>query len=51
MKKYFIEWIKILEEYELIDSTSKTISKGDVWNTDKLRTTTEGFILYEKLSI
>lgn len=36
-----------------IDSTSKTISKGDVWNTDKLTTTniSEGFIVSEKLSI
>ena len=53
MKKYFIEWIKLLEEYELIDSTYRTISKGDVLNTDKLTTTniSEGFIVYEKLSI
>ena len=53
MKKYFIECIKMLEEYELIDFTYKTIYKGDLLNTDKLTTTniSEGFIVYENLSI
>jgi hypothetical protein len=53
MKKYFIEWIQILEEYELIDSTYKIIYKGDLLDTDKLITTNifEGFIVSEKLSI
>jgi hypothetical protein len=51
--KYFIQLIKIFEEYELVYSNYKIISDGKVYDTDKLTTRNifEGFIVYEKLSI
>jgi hypothetical protein len=53
MKKSFIRLIKILEEYDLINSNYKIISNGMFYDTEKLTTNNilEGFIVYEKLSI
>lgn len=51
--RYFIELVKILEEYDRIESNSKIIFNGKVHSTDQLTTPniSEGFIIYEKLSI
>jgi hypothetical protein len=53
VKKCFIELVKILEEYDLIESKYKTISKGILHHTQELtpRNISEGFVIYEKLSI
>jgi hypothetical protein len=51
-KKSFIRLIKILEEYDLINSNYKIISNDMFYYTEKLTTNniSEGFIIYEKLS-
>ena len=53
IKKHFIELVKVLEEYDLIESKYKIISNGSFHDTQKLtiRNIHEGFLIYEKLSI
>lgn len=53
IKKYFIQLIKMLEEYELVNSNYTIISDGKVYDTDQLTSLniSEGFIFHEKLSI
>ena len=53
MKKSFIQLIKILEEYSLINSNYKIISNGRFYDTEELTTNniSEGFVGYKKLSI
>jgi hypothetical protein len=53
IKTYVIELVQILENYDLIESNYKIISKGKFYSTHELPTTniSEGFIISEKLSI
>lgn len=53
IKNYFIQLIKVFEEYDLIESNYKIISNGKVYDTDQLtsQNISEGFIVTEKLSI
>jgi hypothetical protein len=53
MKRAFIQLVKLFEEHSLIESNYKIISDGKVYQTDQLTSSniSEGFILYEKLSI
>ena len=53
MKQSFIQLIKILEEYNLIDSNYKIIFNGRFHDTDQLTTKniSEGFVVYEKIYI
>lgn len=53
MKQYFIELLKLLEEYHLIESNYKIISNGSLHHIRELttRNISEGFLIYEKLSI
>ena len=46
-------FMKLLEEYDLIESKYKTISKGILHDTQELtpKNISEGFVIYEKLSI
>ena len=48
-----IELVKLLEEHDLIESKYKIIFKGSLYDTQQLttRNISEGFIIYEKLSI
>ena len=45
--------MKVLEEHDLIESNYKIISGGRLYQTEELNTNniSEGFVLYEKLSI
>ena len=53
IKKYFIEVIELLQNYDLIENNYKYISQGKIYKTSKLgvKNISEGFILYEKLVI
>jgi len=53
IKKYFIDVVKVLEEYDVIESKYKVISNGKFYNVDKItpHNISEGFLIYEKLSI
>jgi hypothetical protein len=52
IKKYFIQLIKMLKEYELVNYKYTIISDGKVYDTDQLTSLniSEGFIVHEKLS-
>lgn len=53
MKRTFIQFIKLFEEYYLIKSNYKIIYDSKVYDTHQLTSSniSEGFIIYEKLSI
>lgn len=53
IKKHFIELVKVLEEYDFIESKYKIISNGSFHDAQELtiRNIHEGFVIYEKLSI
>jgi len=53
IKKSFIELVKLLEEHDLIESKYKIFFKGSLYDTQQLttRNISEGFVIYEKLSI
>ena len=53
IKKYFIELVKVLEEYDFIESKYKIISNGSFHDAQELtiRNIHKGFIIYKKLSI
>lgn len=53
IKKSFIELLKLLKEYHLIESKYKIISNGSFPHIQELttRNISEGFLIYEKLSI
>ena len=53
IKKHFIELVKLLEEYDFIESKYKIISNGSFYDAQELtiRNIHEGFVIYEKLSI
>lgn len=53
MKKYFIECLQQYQKDGLITENYKIISKGKVYSTKELtsKSISEGFIVYEKLSI
>lgn len=53
IKKYFIELIQKLEKQKFIESNYKIISKGKVYNIDRLNpiNISEGFIAYERISV
>ena len=53
IKKYFIEGIELLQNYDLIEDNYKYMFQGKIYKTLKLdvKNISEGFILYEKLNI
>lgn len=53
IKKYFIQIIELLQNYDLIEDNYKYMSQGKIYKTSKLdvKNISEGFILYEKLNI
>jgi hypothetical protein len=53
IKKYFIQLVQLLEKNNLIESKYKIISNGSLHDTHRLtvKNISEGFIIYEKLSI
>ena len=53
IKKYFIEVIELLQNYDLIEDNYRYMSQGKIYKTSKLdvKNIFEGFILYEKLNI
>jgi hypothetical protein len=53
IKRDFIQLIEVLEKHQLIESKYKIISKGRFLDTPELtvRNISEGFVVYEKLSI
>ena len=53
VKKYILEVIELLQDYDLIEDHYKYISQGKTYKTLKLDLTniSEGFILYEKLNL
>lgn len=53
IKRYFIELVKVLQEYDLIESNYKIISDGYYHSVQELniQNISEGFVLYEKISI
>ena len=53
IKKYFLQIIQIFQEHQLIDSNYKIISNAKLYDKDQLTSSTisEGFVVYEKLSI
>jgi hypothetical protein len=53
IKKYFIEVIELLQNYDLIEDNYRYMSQGKIYKTSKLdvKNISEGFILYEKLNI
>jgi len=52
-KKYFIQFIQILQKHQLIDSNYKIIFNGKLYDKDELtsKNISEGFVVYEKLAI
>ena len=53
MKEYFIQSIKLFQQYDLIENNYKIISNGFLLDTDLLtsKIISEGFVIYEKLSV
>lgn len=53
MKEYFIQSIKLFQQYDLIENNYKIISNGFLLDTDILtsKNISEGFVIYEKLSV
>jgi hypothetical protein len=53
MKRIFLQLVKVFEEYDLIESHYKIIHDGYNHTVEELtiRNISEGFIIYEKLSI
>ena len=53
IKKYFIQVIELLQNYDLVEDNYKYMSQGKIYKTSKLdvKKISEGFILYEKLNI
>jgi hypothetical protein len=53
IKKYFIQVIELLQNYDLIEDNYKYVSQGKIYKTSKLdvKNISEGFILYEKLNL
>jgi len=53
IKKYFIQVIELLQNYDLIEDNYKYMSQGNIYKTSKLdvKNISEGFILYEKLNL
>lgn len=53
MKRNFIQLVKVFEEYDLIEPNYKIISEGYYHYVEELiiHNISEGFVLYEKLSI
>lgn len=53
MKQYFIQSIKLFQQYDLIENNYKIISNGFLLETDLLtsKNISEGFVIYEKLSV
>jgi hypothetical protein len=49
MKRSFIQLIRILEEYDLIEDNSKIISNGSLHDRQELTTSNipEGFVVYQ----
>jgi len=53
MKGYFIQSVKVFQQYDLVENNYKIISNGFFLDTDELTLSniSEGFVIYEKLSI
>lgn len=53
IKKIFIEFVQILQEYDLIESHYKIISNGSFLDINKwnISNISEGFVIYEKIYI
>jgi hypothetical protein len=53
MKGYFIQSVKVFQQYDLVESNYKMISNGLFLDTDELTISniSEGFVIYEKLSV
>jgi len=53
IKRYFIQLVKVLEDHDLIEANYKIISNGRFYHAEELNihNISEGFVLYEKLSI
>lgn len=53
MKEYFIQSIKLFQQYDLIENNYKIIYNGFLLDTDLLtsKNISEGFIVYEKLYV
>lgn len=53
IKEYFIQSIKLFQQYDLIGNNYKIISNGFLLDTDLLtsKNISEGFVIYEKLSV
>lgn len=53
IKKYIIQVIELLQNYDLIEDNYQYISQGKIYKTSKLdvKNISEGFILYEKLNL
>ena len=53
IKKYFIQVIELLQNYDLVEDNYKYMSQGKIYKTSKLdvKNISEGFILYERLNI
>lgn len=53
MKEYFIQSVKLFQQYNLIENNYKIISNGFLFDTDLLtsKNISEGFVIYEKLSV
>ena len=53
IKEYFIQSIKLFQQYDLIENNYKIIFNGFLLDTDVLtsKNISEGFLIYEKLSV
>ena len=53
IKEYFIQSIKLFQQYDLIENNYKIIFNGFLLDTDALtsKNISEGFVIYEKLSV
>ena len=53
IKEYFIQSIKLFQQYDLIENNYKIVSNGFLLDTDILtsKNISEGFVIYEKLSV
>jgi len=53
MKEYFIQSVKLFQQYDLIENNYKIISNGFLFDTNLLtsKNISEGFVIYEKLSV